>query len=222
MMGLVTLSGGNFGAILESWSWLNATAIVTSALVFYVFGHAIYNIYFHPLSKFPGPKFAAMSHLFYARTSVTGASIKTMVALHDKYGDVVRCAPDELSFSSAEAWKDIYTPHKPGETFVKDPGFYLIDDTLRAKMIANISDPEEHKQARKMLDPAFSNKALFQQQDIVLKYANMLMTAIQEESRKGPINLVDYFNWVTSDGNFGPLPHHSLMPNTNSARRTRI
>jgi hypothetical protein len=30
-MGLVTLSGGNFGAILESWSWLNATAIVTSA-----------------------------------------------------------------------------------------------------------------------------------------------------------------------------------------------
>jgi hypothetical protein len=81
---------------------------------------------------------------------------------------MVRWAPDELSFSSAEAWKDIYTPHKPGETFVKDPGFYIIDDTyvfyfdfreyinpffssLRAKMIANISDPEEHKQARKML-----------------------------------------------------------------------
>jgi hypothetical protein len=121
-MGLVTFSGGNFGAILESWSWLNAIAIVTSAvrrrplliysnqpflqLVFYVFGHAIYNIYFHPLSKFPGPNFAAMSHvsqnhseftsplcltrtssqLFYARTYVTGASKKTMVALHDKYG----------------------------------------------------------------------------------------------------------------------------------------
>jgi hypothetical protein len=44
-------------------------------------------------------------------------------------GDVVRWAPDELSFSSAEAWKDIYTPHKPGETFVKDLGFYLTDDT---------------------------------------------------------------------------------------------
>ena len=42
---------------------------------------------------------------------------------------MVRWTPNELSFSSAEAWRDIYTPHKPGETFVKDPGFYLIDDT---------------------------------------------------------------------------------------------
>jgi len=32
-------------------------------LVFYVFGRAVYNIYFHPLSKFPGPKFAAMSNV---------------------------------------------------------------------------------------------------------------------------------------------------------------
>jgi len=82
---------------------------------------------------------------------------------------VVRWAPDELSFSSAEAWRDIYTPHKPGEVFVKDPRFYIIDEKyvfslspvrkmltlpfsrLRAKMIANISDPKEHEQARKLL-----------------------------------------------------------------------
>ena len=68
-----------------------------------------------------------------------------MKALHEKYGlfskpkpqlyvgwlcvgDVVRWAPNELSFSSAEAWKDIYTPRKPGEIFVKDPMFYIIDD----------------------------------------------------------------------------------------------
>ncbi|KAE9366387.1 benzoate 4-monooxygenase cytochrome P450 [Stipitochalara longipes BDJ] len=173
MMGLITLSGSNFGSILELWSWLNATAMVIGALVFYVSWRAIYNIYFHPLSKFPGPKFAAISYLFYSRTAVSGDLVKTMVALHDKYGDVVRWTPDELSFNSVEAWKDIYTPSKKGEVFV------------RLLIITQ--------------DPAFSNKALFQQQNVVLKYVNMLMTAIQEESRKGPINLVEYFNWVTSD-----------------------
>ena len=43
-------------------------------------------------------------------------------------GDVVRWSPDELSFSSAAAWKDIYMPSKSREIFLKDPKFYVIDD----------------------------------------------------------------------------------------------
>jgi hypothetical protein len=29
-------------------------------------------------------------------------------SLHDKYGPVVRIAPEELSYNCAEAWQDIY------------------------------------------------------------------------------------------------------------------
>jgi hypothetical protein len=69
-----------------------------------------------------------------------------MKALHEKYGSipipgssrnraesvighVVRWAPDELSFSSAQAYDDIYKPQKPGVIFLKDPNFYVTDDT---------------------------------------------------------------------------------------------
>jgi hypothetical protein len=50
-------------------------------------------------------------------------------ALHDKYGDVVRWGPNELSFANSAAWKDIYDRRKDGKVLAKDPIFYRTDDT---------------------------------------------------------------------------------------------
>lgn len=44
-------------------------------------------------------------------------------------GDIVRWAPNELSFANSAAWKDIYSPRKSGQIFTKDPKFYLSDET---------------------------------------------------------------------------------------------
>ncbi|KAJ5600985.1 cytochrome P450 monooxygenase [Penicillium hetheringtonii] len=41
--------------------------------------------------------------------------------LHERYGDVVRIAPDELSYSDEQAWKDIYGR---SSNFGKDMRFY--------------------------------------------------------------------------------------------------
>lgn len=43
-------------------------------------------------------------------------------------GEVFRFAPDELSFSSGAAWKDIYGPQKSGAIFKKDSAFYITND----------------------------------------------------------------------------------------------
>lgn len=102
-------------------------AIGVSVILFTTY--AIWIIYFHPLSHFPGPKHAIISNIFYSKAIVSGRSAKIVKSLHDKYGDVVRWGPNELSFAIADAWKDIYDRRKDGKVLVKDPLFYRTDDT---------------------------------------------------------------------------------------------
>ena len=43
------------------------------------------------------------------------------IALHRKYGSVVRVMPNELSFDNAQAWEDIYGFRQGGINMHKDP-----------------------------------------------------------------------------------------------------
>ena len=68
----------------------------------------IYNLYFHPLSRLPGPKLWAASRLPFINHLLRATLVKRMRALHEKYGGVIRVAPDEVSFATVEAYDDVY------------------------------------------------------------------------------------------------------------------
>jgi hypothetical protein len=61
------------------------------ALLLYALVRVIYNIYFHPLSCFPGPRGAACTRWWLAYMELgKGVSLSTLRAeLHQKYGTVV-------------------------------------------------------------------------------------------------------------------------------------
>lgn len=46
---------------------------------------------------------------------------------------------------------------------------------------------------------AFSAKAILEQEELIIKYADMLTLAIEEEGQKGLVNLTEMFNWTTFD-----------------------
>lgn len=70
-------------------------------------------------------------------------------SLHERYGRVVRVAPNELSFTDPAAWRDIYTKGflRPYEYKDKPPG----------KDAENLISADEltHQRFRRVLAPAF-------------------------------------------------------------------
>ena len=68
----------------------------------------IYNLYFHPLSGVPGPRLWAASRLPFIYHLLRATLVKRTRTLHEKYGGIIRVAPDEVSFATVEAYDDIY------------------------------------------------------------------------------------------------------------------
>ncbi|KAL3587597.1 hypothetical protein FPOAC2_13494 [Fusarium poae] len=84
-----------------------------------------------------------------------------MRQVHDKYGDVVRVAPNELSFKTPQAYKDIYNHATSRKSpFPKSRFFYDRGDSVKHPDIVFTIDPKRHRPQRRALSHAFSASAL--------------------------------------------------------------
>lgn len=63
---------------------------------------------FAPLSRLPGPWYTIFSDLFLMYKEFTAQRRVYIHELHKLYGPVVRLGPNEVSFTSAEALREIY------------------------------------------------------------------------------------------------------------------
>ncbi len=61
-----------------------------------------------PLRQFPGPLLAKLSNAWLYAITFSGQRAFIIHSLHQRYGPVIRVAPNELSFASAAAAHDIY------------------------------------------------------------------------------------------------------------------
>lgn len=63
----------------------------------------LYKRYSSPLRQYPGPFLASCTRAWKVWSTWTGKTEQHHIALHKKYGPVVRIAPNEVSFSSPDA-----------------------------------------------------------------------------------------------------------------------
>ncbi|OCK74982.1 cytochrome P450 [Lepidopterella palustris CBS 459.81] len=169
--------------------------------ILYYISTAIYCVFFHPLSRFPGPRFAAFSKIPFALSLVKGTFAADIRDLHEKYGEVIRFTPNHISFTNAEAWKDIYNYRSGTPHFTKDKMNY-ITPINGVESIHSTPDDASHSRQRRLLSHAFSEKALREQEPLIKSYIDLLMKRLHEEvqgSKKGKVDLVRWLNWTTFD-----------------------
>ena len=97
----------------------------------------------------------------------------------------MRVSPNELTFTAASAWREIYAtrPELPKSEF----GAVEVPNGVRA--IATVPGAEEHKRVKKVVGHAFSEGAVRAQESIIQKYSDGLVTQLGRllESKVGEV-----------------------------------
>ncbi|KAL7626103.1 hypothetical protein AAE478_002873 [Parahypoxylon ruwenzoriense] len=188
------------GLLQQVGSKLNACDLSYLALIAILIGvayqclSALYNLYFHPLRHIPGPPLWIAFPILRMLGMIRGKAEFQVLAAHEKYGEVIRISPNLVSFINPQAWKDIY-----GHGHAEFPKHYPKGINMDPQKIisANASD---HFRYRRAMLPAFSDKALSQQEPLIRVYVDLLVERLREVAKTGKsTNMVQWYNFTTFD-----------------------
>ncbi|KAF2753069.1 putative cytochrome P450 [Pseudovirgaria hyperparasitica] len=169
-------------------------------LIIYTVTHAVYNLYFHPLSHIPGPFLGRASLLWRIYHTTRGRSHRGIQRMHQKHGAVFRVSPNELSFASAGSWKSIYGFPAIGKPQLIKGEFYDIYGAgFKTGCIGSERDPKVHAQKKKNLTPAFSLKALNAQEPIIQRCIDEFVAKIGPLSLTNGLNVTKWYEMVSFD-----------------------
>jgi cytochrome P450 len=120
----------------------------------------------------------------------------------ERYGEVVRISPDELSFLQSQAWRDIYGHgSKEGRGSAPPKNWKRYGTEVNGTpSLAAVPDPTQHARSRKVFTPAFSDRALTMQSSLFTKYADQLVASLKDGgTNDGVFDMVRMYNFTTFD-----------------------
>ncbi|KAI9813028.1 MAG: hypothetical protein M1832_006419 [Thelocarpon impressellum] len=168
-------------------SWLPLAAAVAAA---YVGWRVVHTLYLHPLSRVPGPLFAALTSRWLLFIDLAGQRTATIHGLHQKYGPVVRIGPDDLSFADVEAVNDIYT----GTKFAKAPVY----DLFGRQGLFQMQDAEQHQRRQKRVAHVFAPSSLAVMEPAIHDTVRKLLRSLGRRVGQ-PIDMLRWFRMLALD-----------------------
>ncbi|UKZ83912.1 hypothetical protein TrVFT333_011727 [Trichoderma virens FT-333] len=178
----------------------------------------VYRAFFHPLREFPGPFWARISR-FYAMGKMIQSrkGYEDIQKLHQKYGDIVRVGPRELSINRPSAIRSLYGAHSQTS---RPPWYSQTSRHPSKSSLINTRDSAAHKLRKKIWEKALgSSRALDVYESRVLEKVDLLLSKI-EEANGNPIDMTKYFMYFSFDvmadvgfsKNFNMLESTSIHP----------
>lgn len=158
---------------------------------------SLYRLFFHPLSRVPGPKLAAISHAyeFYYDVVRNGMYIWEIEKMHEKYGPVVRINPREVHIKDPYYYDEVYAASRKRE---KDAHFVGLFG-FPTSMIATVGH-DLHRLRRGLLNNFFSKKSVLALSSIMHEKEAKLMDRLKKAHEDDAVvRLDDAYAALTAD-----------------------
>ncbi|KAL6788101.1 cytochrome P450 [Trichoderma sp. SZMC 28012] len=182
---------------IEQWNigLGRACLIAFASLCIFVFAKTLCNVFLHPLRSYPGPWLSHATRLHYVYHQLIGDLPYKVKEWHDTYGEVVRIAPDELSYNSSAAYRDVHSwrTKEMRSGMEKDTTWY--SQSINSVPVIVTAENDDHIRLRGILAHAFADRALARQEPLITSYVDLLIQKLKEHSDRPQLDLLP---WLTS------------------------
>ncbi|KAF2176885.1 cytochrome P450 [Zopfia rhizophila CBS 207.26] len=156
----------------------------------------LYRAFFHRLRKFPGPFMARLSKWYGVSLVLPDFQYYWKVQkLHEKYGDIVRTGPRELSVATADAVPLI---HGIASKCTKGP-WYDSAKHIEGSSLHSTRSKQDHKERRRIWDRAFNAKSLREYEPRINRHSFALMQKLKENAHEPSLRISNWVNFYSFD-----------------------
>jgi cytochrome P450 len=121
-----------------------------------------------------------------------------MAAIHERYGPVVRIAPNELAFAHASAWRDIMAGKNE---MPKWDEYYKVQHQQATNLM--FAPNEEHAVMRRGISVGFSDRVLREMEPIIQSSVGLLMRRLRDQCNlpggDSEVDMSAWYNFATFD-----------------------
>lgn len=150
--------------LLEAAYAHKPVSVILVALIALTYG-ITYRIFFHPLSRFPGPFFGKFTDFYSFYGVYKQSRTKLQYEFLQKYGSPVRVSTNELVFSDVKTISEIY-----GQSSTIPEKERTISEALSATgegSLLNTVDRVQHGRIRRLLSNGFSLRSLLDSERLI-------------------------------------------------------
>ena len=175
-----------------------SVAIIAIVLYKYI----IVPAFLSPLSKLPtAHPLCSITSRWFSRQREKQRELKTLHAVHHKYGPILRLGPNEVSVVSREGLRKIYTAGLEKSSFYSGPAGF---ENYGLPNLVSMKDHRSHATQKRMITNLFANSNIQHSEDldeltrkIIL---DRLLPTLQDQAKKQEdVDVLKLFQWAGAD-----------------------
>jgi hypothetical protein len=175
--------------ILSLLTPVNILVAVTTCITLSIFHQIVYYRFFHPLRNFPGPFWASVTRLWIAYHNIKADECELELALHKKYGPVLRITPTLLLVSDATKLPDVY--HRQSNK----SNHYITGSFGETESLFNMREHKVHAHFRKIAAGPYAFSNIKRMEPLVDQRINHWLSKLDELFGKTSTKF-DFAPWV--------------------------